>query len=263
MRRRAPLGLLGAWFFVVLAPTSSFIPIVTEVAAERRMYLPLAAPVTLIVVVAYLLAEASALRARPRLRPTISAIRTALAAGAVAVLVWTTRQRNEVYRSPLAIWRDAVDAVPDNHRARTNLGIALVLEGRLDGAIAQFQEALEISPRSARPHYNLGNTLASQGRLDEAIEHYRATISARPLTAEAHYNLGVALGQQGKLEEAAASFRVAIDLRPGDADARYHLAVALRGLGARREAIGEARRAVEIQPDHAGAQSLLDVLLSD
>ena len=44
--RRAPaLGFLGAWFFLILAPTSSFVPIVTEVAAERRMYLPLAAVV--------------------------------------------------------------------------------------------------------------------------------------------------------------------------------------------------------------------------
>ena len=45
--RRAPaLGFLGAWFFLILAPTSSFVPIITEVAAERRMYLPLAAVVS-------------------------------------------------------------------------------------------------------------------------------------------------------------------------------------------------------------------------
>ena len=34
------LGFLGAWFFVTLSPTSSFVPIATEVGAERRMYLP-------------------------------------------------------------------------------------------------------------------------------------------------------------------------------------------------------------------------------
>src|SRR5205814_7979214 len=41
------LGFLGAWFFVTLAPTSSIVPIATEVGAERRMYLPLAALVAL------------------------------------------------------------------------------------------------------------------------------------------------------------------------------------------------------------------------
>ena len=35
------LGVLGAWFFLTLAPTSSIVPIATEVGAERRMYLPL------------------------------------------------------------------------------------------------------------------------------------------------------------------------------------------------------------------------------
>ena len=46
--RLAPrLGFLGAWFFVTLAPTSSIVPIATEVGAERRMYLPLMALVLL------------------------------------------------------------------------------------------------------------------------------------------------------------------------------------------------------------------------
>ena len=48
--RRPMWGYLGAWFFVTLAPTSSIVPIVTEVGAERRMYLPLVALVVLAVV---------------------------------------------------------------------------------------------------------------------------------------------------------------------------------------------------------------------
>jgi protein O-mannosyl-transferase len=39
--RWPPLGFLGAWLFLTLAPTSSVVPIATEVGAERRMYLPL------------------------------------------------------------------------------------------------------------------------------------------------------------------------------------------------------------------------------
>ena len=42
-------GYLGAWVFLLLAPTSSFVPINTEVGAERRMYLPLAAIIVLAV----------------------------------------------------------------------------------------------------------------------------------------------------------------------------------------------------------------------
>jgi hypothetical protein len=40
--RRPMLGFLGAWFFITLAPTTSFVPIAAEVGAERRMYLALA-----------------------------------------------------------------------------------------------------------------------------------------------------------------------------------------------------------------------------
>src|SRR4029079_16286961 len=49
LARNRPVGFLGAWFFLTLAPTSSIMPISTEVGAERRMYLPLMAVVALVV----------------------------------------------------------------------------------------------------------------------------------------------------------------------------------------------------------------------
>ena len=47
LRYRRKLGLLGIWVFLTLGVTSSVAPIATEVGAERRMYLPLAALVVL------------------------------------------------------------------------------------------------------------------------------------------------------------------------------------------------------------------------
>jgi hypothetical protein len=47
--RRHPASFLGAWFFLILVPSSSVLPIVTEVAAEHRMYLPLAAVIAAVV----------------------------------------------------------------------------------------------------------------------------------------------------------------------------------------------------------------------
>ncbi len=52
--KRHPASFLGAWFFLILAPSSSVLPIVSEVAAEHRMYLPLAAVVAAIVMGAHL-----------------------------------------------------------------------------------------------------------------------------------------------------------------------------------------------------------------
>jgi hypothetical protein len=50
MFRWPAVGFAGCWFFLTLAPTSSVVPIATEVGAERRMYLPLVALITLAVV---------------------------------------------------------------------------------------------------------------------------------------------------------------------------------------------------------------------
>ena len=48
--RHRRLAFLGTWFFLTLAPSSSVVPIATEVGAERRMYLPLAAIIVLVVI---------------------------------------------------------------------------------------------------------------------------------------------------------------------------------------------------------------------
>jgi CDP-diglyceride synthetase len=43
-------GYLGVFFFAVLAPSSSFVPVVTQTMSEHRVYLALAAVVSLVVV---------------------------------------------------------------------------------------------------------------------------------------------------------------------------------------------------------------------
>ena len=79
-------GFLGAWFFVILAPSSSVLPIATEIMAERRMYLSLAAVMVLLVY------GLQAVAPRPRTFLTVVGL---LAVG-FAVL---TARRNRVYQS--------------------------------------------------------------------------------------------------------------------------------------------------------------------
>ncbi|HEX3865951.1 MAG TPA: hypothetical protein VHV78_04330, partial [Gemmatimonadaceae bacterium] len=61
--RWAWAGFLGAWFFLTLAPSSSVVPITTEIAAERRVYLALAAVAVLVVIGADTLRRSIASRA--------------------------------------------------------------------------------------------------------------------------------------------------------------------------------------------------------
>jgi hypothetical protein len=52
--RRPSFGFLGLWFFAVLAPSSTSIPLMIQPLAEKRMYLPLAAVVTAVITFAYM-----------------------------------------------------------------------------------------------------------------------------------------------------------------------------------------------------------------
>ncbi len=52
--KNPPLGFLGAWFFIILSPSSTIIPL-ADIAFEHRLYLPVAAVVALVVLGGYAL----------------------------------------------------------------------------------------------------------------------------------------------------------------------------------------------------------------
>jgi Flp pilus assembly protein TadD len=56
----------------------------------------------------------------------------------------------------------------------------LLLMGRWEEAMVQFQQALQIKPDDAGVHVNLGKTLLLMGREDEAIVHYRRALQMDP-----------------------------------------------------------------------------------
>ena len=49
-----------------------------------------------------------------------------------------TMQRNDDYRSEIAIWADAVAKRPENSRTQYNLGLALTEAGRVREAVAHL-----------------------------------------------------------------------------------------------------------------------------
>ncbi|HTS16689.1 MAG TPA: tetratricopeptide repeat protein [Verrucomicrobiae bacterium] len=244
-RRRPELGFLGAWFFLVLAPTSSFLPSFGEVAAERRMYLPLAAVITAVVLGAFALGKRFFTNRR-------GAVLGCLAGGClVATLMSLTIQRNRDYRSALAIWQDALQKRPHNARAHDNLGVTLVHLGRVAEAVEHYQAELQIEPGYLGGHYNLGIALATLGRPEEAVEQYQQALLIRPGYADAHNNLGIALIQVGRLPEAIEHFEEALRLNPHLADAHYNLGIALAQTGRLPEAMGHWEQALRIEPDNA------------
>lgn len=223
LRWRPAAGFLGAWVLLTLAPTTSFVPVAMQPMAEHRMYLPLAACVTTLV-----------LGARAWLtRQNALALTAALIAASVA----GTTRRNADYRSELAIWNDTVAKCPANVRARVALGSALVDAGRLPEACGQFEAALRLDPAAPDIHLNYGNALFLSGRKEAAVVHYELVVQARPTFAEGRYNLGNALLALGRSAEAAACFEATARLDFDNAELHHRLGEAFLGLRRLPEAI--------------------------
>jgi protein O-mannosyl-transferase len=242
--RKPALGFLGAWFFAILLPSSSIVPVATETMAEHRMYLSLIAVVVLVVVGAH-----------RWLGRAVIPIGAALATG----LFFATWERNEDYQSHERIWADAVEKLPGNERAHSNLGDVLDAEGRPDEAMVQRIEALRLKPDSATVHNNVGTTLARiPGRLNEAVSQFEEALRLKPNYAEAENNLGNALAAEGRTDEALDHLQRALRLKPDSASAHNNLGIALAQIPGRLEgAIAEYEEALRLNPDYAVAHNNL------
>ena len=253
--RRAPfLAFLGTWFFLTLAPTSSFVPIATEVGAERRMYLPLVAVLTLVVVgIAKVLERRSA-------GTTGTNIARMSVAAACVVLSLLTMGRNREYATGLQIWQTVVDRHPSG-RAHYNLGLELKSVGRRDDAIGEYRRALDTSPDA---HYALGFELGADGRHEEAIEHYRTFIRQKPRDANvprAYHQIGRALTAVGRHEEAATAFRDVLARKPGDADALGGLGDTLLAMERWADAVAAYAEFLRLRPADPDARFNLGLAL--
>lgn len=266
--RRPVLGFVGAWFFLILAPSSSVIPLVTQTMAEHRMYLPLAALASVFVV-------ALVSRLGARVTPLLCAVTVAAFAATVA--------RNHTYRDAVAIWTDNVSRFPANPRGHHNLALALHHAGRVAESHPHFARALELDPAYVTGHFNWAMALLAEARVAEALTQLEATVRLAPEHLEAHRELAVCAEQAGRvvdlekhldailrlapddlaahrklgllqarterLAPAAGHFRAVLRLVPGDADAHANLGNVLLLGGRVREAIASYEQALRLRPD--------------
>jgi tetratricopeptide (TPR) repeat protein len=244
------VGFLGVWFFAILAPSSSIVPVVTQTIAEHRMYLPLAAVMTSLTLL-FFAGGRFLVRRGVFSQETLSWCGACVAACVVFGLAGMTFHRNQDYRNELAIWQDVVEKLPCHARALVNLGNALVRSQRPDEAIPYIERSLAIHENAVEAHVALGAAKAAAGRVHESIPHYQRALELNPKFAPACNNLGLALAHEGRWKEAAEWFERAADANPYDGDAYYHLGNAWLRLGQPEKGLAYLQKALELEPQKA------------
>ncbi len=255
--RRTAAGFVLTWVVAILSPTL-VVPVITEIAAERRMYLPLAALVALAVGGVYVVLERrlvrrwSASRAAPVDRRPMFIVG---AAGLLLALIYGAldAKRVAMFNDPLLIWQDALVHQPGSAISQFSVGITLTSLGRPQEAIPHFEEAVQLRPNDGGTHNNYGFALMLVGRAPEALPHIEKAIRLKPDSAAAQNNMGLVLSSLGRPGEALPHFQRALELEPQYADAAVNLGTLLGRAGQAQAAVDQLRKALSWAPDHLEA----------
>jgi tetratricopeptide (TPR) repeat protein len=241
LARQPKWGFLGLSFFAILAPSSSIIPLVGQTKAEHRMYLPLAAVVTLIVLAAYV--------GLGRLRA--GRVSVALVSIVAAALAWGTFRRNKDYQSEITLWDITIANCPSNDRAYHSRGSAYAVKGQFATALPDFDKALALNPRYVKAYSGRGVALAGLGRYEEAIRDHSRAIRLKPESADAYNSRGSAYGNLGQFDAAINDLDKAISLDPYFDEAYYNRGTAYESKGQLDVAIKDFDKAITLWPEYA------------
>jgi len=232
------------WFFVALAPTSSF-SLLYEMINKHRPYFPYIA-----LVLCLTAASGDLLLARQGLRPLPLGARVA---AALAVLLLTahaagTFERNKVWRNEETLWKSVTEASPGNGRAWMNYG--LIFMARADYANARFcfERAQALAPNYDVLEVNLGILEGASNRPAEAERHFQRALSLNSNIAMANFYYGRWLHENRRDREAAAHLIAAIAASPADIEARHLLMRVYQDLAENASACSLARETLRIAP---------------
>ncbi|MEM6552076.1 MAG: tetratricopeptide repeat protein [Planctomycetota bacterium] len=218
--KRHWLGLVGAGVILALGPTSTVIPMTTEVVAERRMYLPSAALIaTAVVVVGWGMGELPGRWGR------VGAVRVGVGVGLVCVvaglLVARTVDRLEALGTRSAIWTPVMERYPESWLAVYNLALAKWDEGDRDPEMVLARRAYALEPAGEiQSSLMMIQKLRAQDRDAEAWPYVEALLLKAPDDPAPWVEQARLLMRADRLAEAVESANRAIQLGPTDALSR-------------------------------------------
>lgn len=236
--RRSWQGVGGAWFFLVLAPTSSFIAI-NDLMVEYRMYLPLVA------VIAFAVAGGRALCARVGAPPKVVL--------AVALLVYgsLTALRNLDYRSEIDLWQSSIAVSPNNPRAHNSLVRPYLDAGEKELALHHAQTAFSIK-EGFLTRWKLAQALDVNGKLDEALMHAEECAKIRNRDAKVQQQIGRLYLKKRQVGKGMEAYKRSVQLAPKNPSMRIEYAERCAAFNRMDEAEEQIRAALRLDPSRVG-----------
>jgi tetratricopeptide (TPR) repeat protein len=239
-RKRYPLacfGFLAA--LVLLAPTSSVVPILDAVT-ERRLYLPM---------LGLVLVAVEMLRRWRAQRQVVAGTAVAV----LVVLAFLCYQRNEVWASNVTLWEDAVAKSPWNWRAHFQLGVAYLQQRRCDVAAREYGIAAGLGKPDDRLYMDWANAEDCLGHPEAALEKLQLAIKIERHSL-AFSQMAMIYGKQGKDAEALAAIATALELNPQEDMAYFYRGNLRVRAGDLAGAAADYSKAIEINPDNEQAR---------
>ena len=252
VRERSYLIAGWLWFLGTLVPVIGLVRVGGQAMADRYTYIP---SIGLFVALVFGLAElANTWRIGRVAIATVSAV-------TILLLASLTARQISRWRDSETLFAYALSVTSENRIVQSNLGSALVAQGKYADAIPHLAEALRMQPDHLHALGNMGLALRKQGKPGEAVGFYQRALRVDPDSAKVHWQLGLALGDQGKNDDALQELLKAAELSPNDFDIRMDLGLTLTRLNKLAEATSQLKEAVRIKPDNAEAQNILGLVL--
>lgn len=240
---RNTISLIGfgmLWFFVCLAPRSSFIPS-TELIADYKTYMAsIGYLLVLSTALVYLLETSlSYVLASARARTMYS---SGILTCSIALLCFATYQRNTVWRSGEEFWYNIIQNSPKKARAYNNYAVALAEKGRYQDAIPYLRKAIKLDQYYPDPWSNISVCYNHTGKVDLAINTMQEAIKINPSYPEFYNNLSSYFLTKKEFEKSIYFAQEAIKRRAYYGKPHFNLGKSLAALGKYDEALEYIRK---------------------
>jgi tetratricopeptide (TPR) repeat protein len=133
--------------------------------------------------------------------------------------------------------------------AYVNRGLAYLVKGDYDRALADETKAIELNPQLADAYVNRGSASGSKGDYDREIADETKAIELNPQLADAYTERGIAYSLKGDYDRAIADYAQAIELNPQDLYAYQNRGVAHKNKGDYDRAIADYDQAIRLKPE--------------